>query len=222
MPEIKIAVDAVVFTIIDNGLNILLIERKKEPYKGKFALPGGFLENNEELEEAATRELHEETGVKDIFLKQLKTYGSVKRDPRGRVISVAFIALINSDRELVASSDALRANWHPTHSLPELAFDHEVIVKDALAQLKIEIQTTNIACQILPERFTLTKMQKLYENILGKELDKRNFRKKIKELELLKETKETFMEGAHRPALLYEFSNKGYSDIKDKVHVFLK
>jgi 8-oxo-dGTP diphosphatase len=222
MPEIKIAVDAVVFSVLENELNILLIERKKEPYKGKFALPGGFLENNEELEDAAERELCEETGVKDIFLKQLKTYGNIKRDPRGRVISVAFIALISPNRKLSASSDALRASWHPAHDLPELAFDHEMIVKDALRQLRIEVQTTNIACQILPERFTLTNMQRLYENILGKSLDKRNFRKKLRELELLKETKETFMEGAHRPALLYEFRNKGYSDIKDKVHVFLK
>ena len=217
----QVAVDAVVFTVRHGELCILLIERKNPPYKGRHALPGGFVKPEESLEDAARRELAEETGVKDLFLLQLGTYGAVRRDPRGRIISVAYLALISPEQELRASDDAVAARWHAADSLPELAFDHANIVEDALRRLRFEIQTTNIAFQILPRRFALSELQKLYEHVLGKTLDKRNFRKRIKELDLLKVTIHTKMEGAHRPARLYAFASPTYSNIREKVNVFL-
>ena len=221
MNEIKLAVDSCVFTVKNDNLMILLIKRKKEPFADSYALPGGFVEDNEEIEDAVKRELLEETNVSDIFLKQLKTYGKIGRDPRGRVVSIAFLALIHSNRELVATSDAKAAEWHDIRTLPKLAFDHSKIIEDALSELRLEIQTTNIACQILPEKFTLSSLQKLYELVLGKKLDKRNFRKKLKELDILNETDEKYMDGAHRPALLYQFKNKKFQSISDKIRVFL-
>jgi len=218
----QVAVDRVVFTVINDILKILLIQRKRPPFKNSYALPGGFVNYNEDLEKAVQRELQEETGVRDIFLKQIGTYGKADRDPRGRVISVAFLALIHPDRKLIAATDASKAEWHSIKTLPKLAFDHRKIIDHALDELKYEIQTTNIAYQILPEKFTLTQLQKLYETVLEKKLDKRNFRKRIHSLDILKETNETFMEGAHRPARLYQFLDKRYKNIKEKVHVFLK
>jgi 8-oxo-dGTP diphosphatase len=217
----RVAVDAVVFSIFKDKLSILLIRRKYPPFKDVLALPGGFVKNEESLEKAAKRELEEETNVKNIFLKQLGAYGEPKRDPRGRIVSVAFLALISADQSLKASTDAVAAQWYSIDDLPKLGFDHESIVKDALKQLRYEIQTTNLAFQILPKKFTLTKMQNLYAHILGMVIDKRNFRKRIKELDMLKETKETFMEGAHRPALLYEFKDKEYSPLKERLQVFV-
>jgi 8-oxo-dGTP diphosphatase len=223
MPKISVAVDIAVFTIIKGSLKVLLIRRKNEPFKGMYALPGGFLEKDENLEQAAARELEEETNVKGIFLKQLHAWGDVKRDPRGRVVSVSFMALIDSEKfRLVATSDAEAAAWISIYELPKLAFDHDKIIKDALNELRFDIQTTNIALQILPKKFTLTELQKAYEVILDTKLDKRNFRKRMKALDILKTTKESRMEGAHRPALLYEFREKKYSPIKEKINVFLK
>ncbi len=220
--RIQVAVDAVVFTIHNKGIKLLLIERKYAPFKGMFALPGGFVQQHENLEQAANRELQEETGVKHIFLHQLGAYGDVGRDPRGRVLSIAFIALISPTQELHATTDAAKAQWFPIDSLPKLAFDHEKIISDALERLRYEIQTTNVAFQILPERFTLTHLQNLYETILGKKLDKRNFRKRIQELHMLQETRETLMDGAHRPARLFRFRTNAYTPLKDRIQVFLK
>ena len=206
-----VTADAVVFTILNKELKILLIKRKKDPFKGKFALPGGFVELNENLEGAAKRELEEETGVKDIFLKKLHAFGDVKRDPRGRVITIPFLALIDGEKvKLHASSDAEFAKWHSAYSLPQLGFDHKKIIDDALKHLRSEIENTNIAFQIMPEKFTLSELQRAYEIILDKKLDKRNFRKKLKELNILEQLFETKMEGAHRPAKLYSFKEKEY------------
>jgi 8-oxo-dGTP diphosphatase len=217
----KVAVDAVVFSIIKGDLNILLITRKYPPFKGQCAIPGGFVRKEESLEAAAKRELTEETGVKDIYLKQIGAYGDVNRDPRGRVISIAFLALISPDHDLKATSDALDAKWYPIDELPKLAFDHGAIIKHALQDLRFEIQTTNIAHQILPKRFTLTQLQQLYESVLGKRLDKRNFRRRVLEMGVLKETSETFMEGAHRPAKLYVFREQKYAPLKERLQVFV-
>ena len=211
MAELKknifyVAADSVVFTILNKELKILLIKRKNEPFKGKFALPGGFVELNENLSDAALRELEEETGVKDIFIEQLETYGDVKRDPRGRVLSVAYLALIDGEKvKLHATDDAELAKWFSVYNLPELAFDHKKIVKDALQRLRAELQSTSIAFQLMPEKFTLSELQNAYEIILDKKMDKRNFRKKLKELDILKELHENKMEGAHRPARLFSF-----------------
>ena len=206
-----IAADAVVFTIIDKELKILLIKRKIPPFKGKFALPGGFVNLDENLEDGAKRELWEETGVKNIFLKKLHAFGDVGRDPRGRVISIPYLALIDGEKvKLHASTDAELAKWQAVYKLPELSFDHKKIIDDALEHLRFELENTNIAFQIMPERFTMSELQNAYEIILNKEVDKRNFRKKMRELGILRETSETKMEGAHRPAKLYAFRDKSY------------
>lgn len=218
--KISVAVDAVIFTVIEQNLKILLIKRKNVPLG--YALPGGFVEENESLDEAAKRELMHETGVKNIFLKQLGAYGDVRRDPRGRVVSVAFMAIISPDQRLEAATDAASAEWHSAYSLPKLVFDHERIISDALKQLRYEIQTTNIAFQILPKQFTFLEFQTLYELVLEKTLDKRNFRKRINELGILKETSGTRMEGAHRPAKLYSFKHDRYSSLREKINIFLK
>ncbi|MBI2129702.1 NUDIX hydrolase [Candidatus Woesearchaeota archaeon] len=216
MEELKkdrfyIAVDAVIFTILDKELKILLIKRKNDPFKGRYALPGGFVELDENLEDAARRELEEETGVKNIFLKKLHAFGDVGRDPRGRVITIPFLALIDGDKiKFHSTSDAELARWHSVYDLPDLAFDHKKIIEDALQHLRFEMQNTNIAFQMMPEKFTLTELQQAHEIVLDKKTDKRNFRKKISELGILKGLPETKMEGAHRPAKIYSFKLKGY------------
>ncbi len=206
-----VTVDAVVFTILHNELKLLLIRRKNPPFKGQYALPGGFVDVNEDIEQAALRELEEETGVKNIFLKPMKAFGKPGRDPRGRTITMPYIALINSERYVLKSADdAELARWFSVYELPELAFDHRAIIETALEKLKRLIQYTSIAFQIMPEKFTLTELQKAYEVVLDQKLDKRNFRKKIEELRLLKPLNETRMEGAHRPAQLYCFRERKY------------
>ncbi|MCB9359256.1 NUDIX hydrolase [Candidatus Woesearchaeota archaeon] len=220
--QFYITADAVVFTILKDQLKLLLIKRKLPPHKGSYALPGGFVNLDEGLYDACKRELEEETGVKDIYLKKLKVYGNPKRDPRARVITVPFLALIDSEElKLHAGDDAELANWHSAYRLPELAFDHDKIVEDALHQLRYEIQTTNIANQLMPERFTLTELQRAYEIILDKPLDKRNFRKRIDYLKLVKPLNETKMDGAHRPAKLYSFKNKKYETMREKIYVLM-
>ena len=219
MPEVKkdrfyVTADAVVFTILNKELKILLIKRKNQPFKGKFALPGGFVELDENLEDAAERELEEETGVKDIFLKKLYAYGNAGRDPRGRIVTIPYLALIDGEKiKLHACSDAEFAKWHSVYSLPQLGFDHKKIIQDALEHLRNELENTNIAFQIMPEKFTLTELQQAYEIILDKKLDKRNFRKKLRELDILEKLFETKMEGAHRPAKLYSFKEKKYKTL---------
>jgi 8-oxo-dGTP diphosphatase len=207
--QFYLTVDAVIFTIFEKELKILLVKRKYEPYKGSFAIPGGYVRISEELETAASRELEEETGVRDIFLRQLRAFGKIGRDPRGRIITVPFLALIDGEKlKLHATSDAELARWFPVYQMPSLAFDHRDIVDEALSVLRDEVVRTNIAFQLMPERFTLTELQEAYETILDKRLDKRNFRKKIKELSILKDMHETRMEGAHRPAELYSFKER--------------
>ncbi|MBR9702795.1 NUDIX hydrolase [Candidatus Woesearchaeota archaeon] len=219
--NMQVAVDAVCFTVMHDELKILLIQRKYEPFQGGYAIPGGFVKKDEELEDAVKRELAEETGVTGVFLKQLGAYGKVDRDPRGRILSVAFAALISPHQRLQATTDAMAAEWFAIDNLPKLAFDHDKIIAEALDFLRFELQTTNIANQVLPEFFTLSQLQGLYESVLGKKLDKRNFRRRIKEMDVLKETDKTHMEGAHRPAKLYTFKDKEYTTLKARIQVFV-
>jgi len=206
-----VTVDAVVFTILDNELKIIIIRRKNPPFKGYFALPGGFVELDENLDGAAERELKEETGVENIFLKKLKPFGKVGRDSRGRVITIPYLAIISGKNvKLHSTCDAELARWYSIYNLPKLAFDHKEIISYALNKLRSEIEKSNIAFQIIPKKFTLTELQRVYEIILNKKLDKRNFRKKLSELLILKELPETKMEGAHRPARLYSFRLREY------------
>lgn len=206
-----LAVDCVIFGYANNELKVALIERKKPPFVGSWALPGGFLEGDETVEEAATRELKEETGLHDIYLEQFHVFSMPERDPRGRVITIAFFALINSEKiELVATQDAARAQWFPAYKLPKLAFDHGEIYKKALDALRTSATIKPLIFELLPEQFTLTALQNAYEQIFGSVMDKRNFRKKLLKMDFIQQTNKTTEGSQHRPARLYQFNRKLY------------
>jgi 8-oxo-dGTP diphosphatase len=216
----SVAVDVVIFTVIAEELNVLLIKRAVAP-KDIWAIPGGFVLKNESLDVAAIRELKEETGVEKVYLEQLYTFGDPKRDPRGRVISIAFFALVNAAAvNLKSGSDAKEVAWHKLSALPKLAFDHTEIVKYAKKRLIWKLEYTNLAFGLLPKRFSLTDLQKTYEAVLGKSLDKRNFRKKFLTTGLIKATEAKEI-GAHRPATLYEFTKQRLEYIKNPFGQFL-
>ncbi len=217
----NVTVDLVIFTVRDRMLKLLLIERGEPPFQGSWALPGGFVRKDESLEDSARRELLEETGVRDIYLEQLYTFGDPGRDPRTRVITVAYFAIIASDRQMLhASADAADARWFSITDLPKLAFDHDRIVDYAIERLRNKLEYTTVGFQLLPDQFTLTELQNVYEIILGKQLDKRNFRKKILSLEIIQPTGDTKMDGVHRPARLYRFSDAKFMRLKDKGILF--
>jgi 8-oxo-dGTP diphosphatase len=208
--QLSVAVDLVVFTIIDEDLKVLLIKRGRWPFKGTWCLPGGFVKIKEDLERAARRELEEETGLKakDIYLEQLYTFGDPKRDPRTRVISVAHFALVDSTKSkpFVTGEEQIKdVTWHPINNLPpKLGFDHKQIINYALKRLRYKLEYTAVGLELLPKSFTLTDLQTMYETILNEKLDKRNFRKKILSMNIIKATK-IYKKGAHRPAMLYKF-----------------
>jgi 8-oxo-dGTP diphosphatase len=208
-PRPAVTVDLVIFTIADDDLKVLLIRRGIEPYKGYWALPGGFVEIDESLEHAAARELKEEVGV-TVYLEQLYTFGDPKRDPRGRVISVAYFALVDAERQrIVAGSDAADAQWYNVFNPKlgaKLAFDHNRILDYAIGRLRNKIEWTTVGYELLPKKFTLSELQRVYEIILQRPVDKRNFRKKILAQGQIRELNETRSDVAHRPARLYSFS----------------
>src|SRR5262249_587894 len=175
----RVTVDLVIFTIHGNELRVLLVKRAIEPFAGAMALPGGFVRENESLEAAAMRELQEETGVKEVYLEQLYSFGDPGRDPRGRVVTVSYYALVSCGRSLSAGTDAADARWWPVAELPTLAFDHRRILDYALERLRNKLEYSTVGFQLLPDQFTLTELQRVYEVILNKKLDKRNFRRKI-------------------------------------------
>ena len=211
----KVTVDIVIFTIDKGGLKILLVKRKLEPFKGTWALPGGFIKKGENLSAAASRELKEETGVSSAYLQQLYTFGDPKRDPRGRVITVAYFALMHRKKlKIEASSDASEAKLFSVSSLPKLAFDHRDVLVYALTRLRNKVQYTNAVWSILPENFTLGEIQNVYEIIWGRKTDKRNFRKKLLSLGLLKPVGKIKKGFGQRPAKLYAFKTKKYVELK--------
>ena len=214
-PHPAVTVDGVVFGYDDADLKVLLIQRDLAPFKGKWALPGGFVGIDEGLEDAARRELEEETGITQLYLEQLYTFGEPKRDPRERVISVAYYALVKlADHQVRAASDARNVAWFPVADLPALAFDHEEILEVALKRLKGKIRYEPIGFELLPEKFPLSELQRLYETILEQPLDKRNFRKKILSMGLLADTEEIQQDVAHRAARLYRFDEAAYRRLK--------
>ncbi len=213
-PHPAVTTDVVVFTIRDGRLKLLLIERGAEPYRGMWALPGGFLDIDEDLEACAMRELEEETGVRGVYLEQLYTFGTPGRDPRERVISIAYYALIPSDRlQVKAASDASDARWFALDGMPELAFDHNEIIRQAHRRLVAKLDYSTIAFQFMAETFTLSELQAVYEILLDEELDKRNFRKWILALEKVEETGELRRTGNHRPARMYRLKNPDQVEI---------
>jgi 8-oxo-dGTP diphosphatase len=202
-----VTVDIIILTVRDRRLMVLLIKRRHWPGEGMWAIPGGFVAPDESLEDAARRELEEETGVSDVYLEQLYTFGDPGRDPRGRVITVAYYALIRSDEIRVrAADDAAEADWFPAYQLPSLAFDHDRILNYMWERLRAKLEYTTIGFQLLPEAFTLSELQEVYEAILNRRLDKRNFRKKVLATGILEQTLETRKVGQHRPAALYRFN----------------
>jgi len=212
-PHPAVTTDVVLFTIREHRLQILLIRRGGEPFKGHWALPGGFLGIDEDLEEGALRELEEETGVSGVYLEQLRTYGKPERDPRERVISVAYYALAPSERfQLQAASDAAEASWFAIGELPTLAFDHDEIIRTAHERLVAKLDYSTIAFQFMPESFTLSELQQVYEILLDAEVDKRNFRKWALALEQIVETGAHRRRGSHRPARLYRLKRRDRID----------
>jgi 8-oxo-dGTP diphosphatase len=213
-PRPSVTVDCAVFGLDDAALKLMLIRRGEEPFAGDWALPGGFVHMDEDLDAAARRELVEETGVDKLYLEQLYTFGAPDRDPRGRVITVAYFALVNLiDHPLTAASDAAEAGWYPVSELPPLAFDHEAITAVALERLRSKVRYAPVGFELLPERFTLTQLQTLYETVLEQRLDKRNFRKKVLSLGLLEPTGEHETGVAHRAAQLYRFDKDKYEQL---------
>lgn len=206
-----LTVDAVVFGFDEGELKLLLIQRDLQPFKNKWALPGGFVHMDEALENAARRELEEETGLSGIYLEQLYTFGDVQRDPRDRVVSVAYYGLVALSRHTPkAASDASNAAWFCASDLPSLAFDHDKIVATAIQRLKAKVRYQPVGFELLAEKFTLSQLQHLYEAVLERELDKRNFRKKILGMDLLVELDEIEQDVAHRAARLYRFDEAKY------------
>ncbi len=207
-PRPSVTTDIVLFTIRDKRLNVLLIQRKSWPFAERWALPGGFVRPDETLEQAARRELAEETGVANVFLEQLRAFGDPGRDPRTWVITIAFTALLPSDHLILrADTDAADARWFPLADLPRpLAFDHQIILDHAVQSLRTRLETSlRIAAALLPARFTLTQMQEVYEILLDRPFDKRNFRKWVLGTGSLASTGQE-QRGQHRPALLYKFT----------------
>ena len=219
MKRMKVAVDIVIFTIQEGALKVLLVKRRIPPFKDELAIPGGFVLPEEDLDRAALRELREETGVTDLYLEQLYSFGDPRRDPRGRIISIAYFALISADQQLKAGSDAAEARWWPVHSVSSLAFDHAKILACAIERLRNKLEYTTVGFQLLPAKFTLGELQSVYEAILEKKLDKRNFRRKIAELKILKPLKE-YRSDIGRPAQLFQFVAARFEKLKDKGIVF--
>jgi 8-oxo-dGTP diphosphatase len=208
-PRPAVTVDIILFTFAENDLKVLLIERKHDPFAATWALPGGFVEIDEDLEDAALRELAEETNVTEVYLEQLYTFGEPGRDPRTRVITVAYFALLSTDQvarlQIQGASDATHARWWSMYALPPLAFDHDRILQYALQRLRWKLEWTALGFLLLPKEFTLSELQKVYETVLNEPLDKRNFRRKILATDVLEESG-NIREGDHRPAKLYRFT----------------
>lgn len=214
-----LTVDIVIFALQDDDLKVLLINRPKEPFAGSWALPGGFVRIDESLEDAATRLLATETGATADYTEQLYTFGEPERDPRMRIVTVTYFALVPydsvSDQINTAQLDRT-AQWFSIKDVPDLAFDHQKIVDYAHQRLRYKLEYTSIGFQLLPDQFTLTQLQRAYEIVLDEPLDKRNFRRKILAANVIEETGEKTKEGEGRPARLYQYLDDSVAEIKTR------
>lgn len=211
------ASDTVIFGFDGGALKLLLIKRDNEPFKNKWALPGGFVFMDETIEQCAKRILLEKTGIKNVFIEQLYTFSDPNRDPRERVVSVAYYALVNKKHvQLVAGRDTIKAEWFELKDLPGLAFDHDKMVETAIDRLKGKVSYQPVGFELLGEKFTLTQLQAVYESILETVIDKRNFRKKILAMGLLLQLNEKEKNVAHKAARYYKFDKKAYKEFSAK------
>lgn len=213
----SLTVDVVIFSLVDDDLQVLLVKRKFAPFADMWAIPGGFVHIDESLEDAAARELEEETGVTNVYMEQLYTFGNPGRDPRTRVVTVAYFALVphNAVRHR-AGDDAAETGWFSMFSLPHLAFDHRGILEYALTRLRYKLEYTAVGFRLLPDVFTLSELQRAYETILGEKLDKRNFRRKILAAAILEETGKKKRDGEGRPAKLYKYREDAVAEVKTR------
>jgi ADP-ribose pyrophosphatase YjhB (NUDIX family) len=203
----SVTVDVVILTVRERRLEVLLVRRRHWPFEDMWAIPGGFVEPDESLEDSARRELRDETSVSDVYLEQLYTFGDPGRDPRTRVITVVYYALLRADQlRLRAGDEATDAQWFPAYEHPSLAFDHDTILDYTRQRLRSKLEYTTIGYQLLAPAFTLSELQEVYEAILDRPLDKRNFRKKVLSTGILEQLPETRKAGQHRPAALYRFN----------------
>ncbi|MEZ4593858.1 MAG: NUDIX domain-containing protein [Chloroflexota bacterium] len=213
----SVTVDVVIFSLVEDQLMVLLIKRQAAPFAQMWAIPGSFVKIDESLAEAAVRALADETGVTDVYTEQLFTFGKPNRDPRTRVITVAYFALVPHNAiHHKAGRDASETGWFPIAQLPPLAFDHDEIVEYAYRRLRYKLEYSSVGFRLLPDVFTLTELQMAYEIILGEELDKRNFRRKILSAEILEETGEKKKEGEGRPAMLYRYREDAVAEVKTR------
>jgi len=213
-PRPALTTDCVIFGFDGVELNVLLIERGIEPYKGKWALPGGFVRMDENTEDSALRELKEETGVENVFIEQLYTFSDVDRDPRGRVVSVAYFALVRStDYEVIGGDDASSARWFRLSDIPSLAFDHDMVIRVAQKRLKGKIRYQPVGFELLDEHFTIPELQRLYECILETKFDRRNFYKKIMKTGLLTALDKKEPRVSHKAARYFMFDKKKYQEL---------
>ena len=210
----SVTVDVVIFTLREGSLQVLLVRRRRPPWEGMWAIPGGMIGCEEALEAAALRTLEEETGLGDVFLEQLYTFGDPGRDARGRVITVSYFAVVpGSDVVPSAAENGERVQWWPVDELPPLAFDHGEILRYALTRLRYKLEYTAVGFELLPEVFTLSELQSAYEIVLGEELDKRNFRRKIQSAGVI-EPSGSFRAGEGRPAQLYRYRDDAVAEVK--------
>ena len=214
-PHPAVTTDCVIFGFNGERLQVLLIERGIEPYKGRWAFPDGFLKMDEAAEEGALRELKEETGLENAYIQQLHTFSDPNRDPRERVITIAYYALVRI-QEVKGGDDAASARWFPLDEIPPLAFDHDYILRMATQRLREQIHFQPIGFELLPEKFTIKELQSLYEAILEINFDRRNFAKKMLHLEILTELDETIWPTPKREAKLYKFNSEKYEELKRK------
>lgn len=214
-PHPAVTTDCVIFGFDGRSLNVLLVERGIEPFKGEWAFPGGFLNPDESAEEGARRELKEETGLEQGYIEQFHTYSAPNRDPRERVITIAYLALVKI-QEVKGGDDAASARWFPVENVPRLAFDHDQILRDATSRLRERIHFHPIGYDLLPEKFTIKELQTLYEAILGIRFDRRNFAKKMLHLGILNQLDETVWPTNKREAMLYSFNLEKYNELKQR------
>ena len=214
-PHPAVTADCVIFGFDGTKLNVLLVERGIEPFKGKWALPGGFIWMDESALEGAKRELEEETGLKDAYIRQFHTFSEPKRDPRERVITIAYYALVRIS-EVKGGDDAAKAQWFPLDQVPALAFDHDKILREAMTELRKQIHFEPIGFELLPEKFTMKQLQHLYEAILDVRFDRRNFYNKMLKLGLLTELEEKIKLVNKKEAYLYKFNRENYDELKQK------